>query len=228
MNAGIKEKMKNQENNHAYIDGANLHKGVVSARWDMDYKKFRIWPSEKYGVSRVYLFMGLIPKYNELYVHLQEAGFTLFFKEVVCDGDGKPKGNCDADMVLHAVCDAYEKKFDRAVLVTSDGDYACFVKFLLRQNKFLTILSPHPSKRCSVLLKRTNARISYIDDQRANLSRVQKEKAPDGDFHHKGLLRKYMSNVPNTHKKSRRLKSGFSTVQGAGSAHRLFLGSKIV
>jgi hypothetical protein len=34
-----------------------------------------------------------------------------------------------------------------------------------------------------------------------------------GTIPHKGLLRKYMLNVPNTHKKSRRVKSGFSTVQ---------------
>jgi hypothetical protein len=98
-----------KDNNFAYIDGANLHNGVNSLGWELDYKKFRVWLSEKYGVKTAYLFIGLIPKYKELYKHLQESGFTLVFKEVVYDGDGKPKGNCDADMVLQATRDAYGK-----------------------------------------------------------------------------------------------------------------------
>ena len=84
--------MKPKENNFAYIDGANLHKGVASLGWKLDYRRFRVWLSEKYGVKTAYLFIGLIPKYKELYTYLQESGFTLVFKEVVYDGSGKPKG----------------------------------------------------------------------------------------------------------------------------------------
>ncbi len=75
--------MKNEQNNFAYIDGANLHKGVEGLGWKLNYKRFRIWLKEKYGVRAAYLFIGLIPKYKELYKHLQEAGFTLIFKEVI-------------------------------------------------------------------------------------------------------------------------------------------------
>ncbi len=107
-----------------------MHKGIADFGWKLDYARFRIWLSEKYGVKNAYIFIGLIPKYNKLYTHLQECGFILIFKEVVYDGDGKAKGNCDADLVLHAMSDAYENKFDSAVLVSSDGDYASLVKFL--------------------------------------------------------------------------------------------------
>ena len=161
--------MIRKENSFAYIDGANLHKGITTLGWSMDYKRFRVWLSEKYGVSIAYLFIGLIPKYKELYKHLQECGFTLVFKEVIYDGDGKPKGNCDADLVLQATRDAYENKFDGALLIASDGDYAGLVRFLLGKHKFLVILSPHPKDKCSILLKRTGAKISYINDQRSNL-----------------------------------------------------------
>ncbi|TSC56014.1 MAG: Uncharacterized protein Greene071421_33 [Parcubacteria group bacterium Greene0714_21] len=172
--------MNLKEKNFAYIDGANLYKGVASLGWKLDYKRFRVWLSEKYGVRTAYLFIGLIPKYKELYKHLQESGFTLVFKEVVYDGDGKPKGNCDADLVLQATRDAYENKFEGAVIIASDGDYAGLVKFLLEKHKFLAILSPSNEKRCSILLKRTGARIAYINDQRSILG-AEKEKAPDGD-----------------------------------------------
>jgi hypothetical protein len=139
--------MISKENNFAYIDGANLYKGIESSGWHLDYHRFRVWLSEKYGVKKAYIFLGLIPRYKELYKYLQEAGFTLVFKEVVYSGDGRPRGNCDAELVLQATRDAYENKKDK----------------------------------CSILLKRTGAKISYIDEQRLHLELSQKEKAPDGD-----------------------------------------------
>jgi len=168
------------ENNFAYIDGANLDKGIKELGWSLDYKRFRVWLSEKYAVKRAYIFIGLIPKYKKLYTYLQECGFTLVFKEVVYDGDGKPKGNCDADFVLQTVRDYYENNFENAVIIASDGDYASLVNFLYEKNKLRIILSPAIEKKCSILLKRTGARISYINDQKSILE-IQNEKAPNAD-----------------------------------------------
>ncbi len=170
-----------KENNFAYIDGANLHRGVESSRWKLDYRRFRVWLFEKYAIQKAYLFIGLIPKYGDLYKYLQECGYTLVFKEVVYDSDGKAKGNCDADLVLQAACDVYEKKYDKVIIVASDGDYASLVKFLLNKQKLSVILSPRNKEKCSILLKRTGAKIAYINDQRSHLELVRKEKAPDGD-----------------------------------------------
>jgi len=158
--------MDKNKNNFAYIDGANLHKGVKSSGWRLDYKRFRVWLKEKYGVKNAYIFIGLIPKYKDLYAYLQECGFILIFKEVVYDGDGKAKGNCDADLVLQAAVDVYENKFDSAILVSSDGDYAGLVKFLIGRGKLMVVLSPHTKDKCSILLKRTNAPIAYLDEVR--------------------------------------------------------------
>lgn len=174
-------KMKNKENNFAYIDGANLYKGMDSLGWVLNYMRFRIWLTEKYRVKNAYIFIGLIPRYKELYKYLQECGFTLVFKEVIYDENGRPKGNCDADLVLQMTRDTYENKFDKAIIVSSDGDYAGLVKFLQEKKKLLVILSPSNEKKCSVLLKRTGAKIAYINDQRSNIELAQKEKAPDAD-----------------------------------------------
>lgn len=176
----MKKIIKEKENNVAYIDGANLHNGIFGLGWKLDYARFRVWLSDKYGVNRAYIFIGLIPKYKDLYTYLQEAGFTLVFKEVVYDGDGKPKGNCDADLVLQAVRDAYENKLDKAVIVSSDGDYAGLVKFLKERGKLKVILSPHTENLFSILLKRTGVSISYLKDQKSILQ-IRKEKAPDMD-----------------------------------------------
>jgi uncharacterized LabA/DUF88 family protein len=169
-----------KENNFAYIDGANLYNGIAGFGWKLDYARFRVWLREKYGVKTAYIFIGLIPKYKELYTYLQQCGFTLIFKEVIYDGDGKPKGNCDADLVLQATRDAYENKFDKAIIVSSDGDYAGLIKFLKERGKLKVILSPHAKDKCSILLKRTNAPITYMNDVRSFLEQ-RKEKAPDAD-----------------------------------------------
>ena len=158
-----------KENTYAFIDGANLHKGMITLGWKLDYKKFRVWLTEKFSVTRAYIFLGNIPQYGNLYAHLQECGYVIIFKEVVYDGDGKAKGNCDADLVLKTVQEHYEGGYDNAVIVSSDGDYASLVKFLLDKGKMKYILSPSNPKKCSVLLRRTQAKILYINTQRAHL-----------------------------------------------------------
>ena len=161
--------MRKPENNFAYIDGANLHKGVENLGWRLNYKRFRTWLKDKYRVLQAYIFIGLIPKNKDLYTSLQEAGFALVFKEITYGEDGRVKGNCDADLVLKATRDAYENNFNKAVLVSSDGDYAGLVKFLQEKDKFLAVVSPAMSQKCSVLLKRTNAKIAYLNDQKSIL-----------------------------------------------------------
>ena len=161
--------MLKKENNVAYIDAANLHNGSKSLGWELDYARFRVWLKEKYAVQTAYLFIGLIPKYKSLYTKLQKDGYTLVYKEVVYDGKGKPKGNCDADLVLQATRDVFESSFDGVVLVTSDGDYSSLVSFLKEKGKLVSVVSPADTTKCSVLLKRTNAKIVYLNDQKGNL-----------------------------------------------------------
>jgi uncharacterized LabA/DUF88 family protein len=171
-------------NNVAYIDGANLHKASKQLGWQLDYKKFRIWLNEKYGVRQAYLFLGLVPRYKAHYTLLQEFGYTLVFKEVVYDGTGQVKGNCDADVVVRAMRDVYEGNYAQVILISSDGDYASLIAFLIEKNKLRTVLSPAIAKKCSVLIKRTGAKIAYINDQRnilENKKTPQNEKTPDTD-----------------------------------------------
>ncbi len=179
--------MIKKQNNVAYIDGANLHKGIASFGWKLDYKRFRVWLREKYGIGQAYIFLGLLPKYKDLYENLQKAGFTLIFKEVIYDGDGKAKGNCDADLVVHAMKDSYEGSIGRVLLVSSDGDYTPLVKFLISKDKMLAVLSPYDTKKCSVLLKKTGVKISYINEQKSILEYLN-EKAPNADGTASGSL----------------------------------------
>ncbi len=162
--------------NIAYIDAANLDKALrMTLLWELDYKRFRKWLADKYKVERAYIFIGLIPRYKNLYNYLQECGFDLVFKDVLYD-TGKAKGNCDTDLVMQTTTDLYEGDLHKAIIVASDGDYAPLVKVLIGKDRLETILSPAPSSKCSILLKRTGAPIAYIDDQRHLLESKTKRR----------------------------------------------------
>mgnify|MGYP001160712600 FL=1 len=156
--------MKEELKNYAYIDGNNLYRGIESLGWKIDYKRLRVWLKDKYNINKAYIFIGLVPKYKDLYTFLQEAGFTLIFKETVYDGNGKIKGNCDADLVLRCLIDFYEDNINSVEIITSDGDYAGLIKFLKEKNKLRAVLSPSLEKKCSILIKRLNPVIVYLNN----------------------------------------------------------------
>jgi hypothetical protein len=159
--------------NVAYIDAANLDRSLRdSLGWQLDYKKFRVWLSEKYHVERAYLFIGLIPKYKNLYTYLQDCGFLLAFKDVMYHS-GKPKGNCDSDLLMQASSDFYEGDLNQAILVASDGDYAPLIRVLQSRDRLRAIISPAMAEKCSILLKRTHAPIAYLNDQRSILEHIE-------------------------------------------------------
>lgn len=157
-------------NNFAYIDGSNLHKGVKELGWHLDYKKFRTWLRDKYGVTKAYMFLGFIPNNTRLYRDLQNWGYTLVFKPTIPDGRGETKGNCDAEMVLQTVSDLYEDNYDNAIIVTGDGDFACLVTFLQEKGRLETLISPH-RKKASVLLRRAlSGNIVFLDEMQERLA----------------------------------------------------------
>jgi uncharacterized LabA/DUF88 family protein len=151
----------------AYIDGANLEHGVVDLGWELDYKRFRVWLSEKYSVTTAYFFNGKLRERADVYTALREAGFVLIFKETIKDRSGKVKGNCDAELILAAVVDYFELKYQKAVLISSDGDYSCLVRFWKGKDIIVSVISPR--NKCSKLLTRTDVPIVYLDTQRGLL-----------------------------------------------------------
>ena len=159
--------MIKDKNNYAYIDGANLHKGTVELGWMIDYGKFFTWMKDKYAVKVAYMFIGNVPKYASLYKKMKNAGFTLIFKDTTNDRYGQIKGNCDADLVLHATRDVFEKEYGNAIIVSSDGDFSGLVRFLQEKGKMEAVLSP--SNRCSIFLLRTGAPLTYLDQVREKI-----------------------------------------------------------
>ncbi|MDQ5971287.1 MAG: hypothetical protein QG566_233 [Patescibacteria group bacterium] len=150
------------KNSTAYIDSSNLKFGVKQSGWELDYKSFRSWLRDKFGVNRAILFMGLLPDNFEYYNYLQNIGYDISFKPTITSKEGKTKGNVDGELILTIAKDFYENKLESVVLVSGDGDYHCIVEFLKEKNIHIEIVSPN-RKYLSLLLKRTNVPIVILD-----------------------------------------------------------------
>ena len=168
--------MISREKNFAYIDGANLHKGIAELGWQLDYKKFRVWLREKYSVDKAYIFLGFIAINTNLYRDLQNWGYTVIFKPTIPNGYGELKGNCDAEMVLQAVSDMYEQNYDHAMLITGDGDFACLVRFLNERKKLKVVLSPSHKKASVLLRKAVPTKILFLERFKDRLIYTRKQQ----------------------------------------------------
>jgi uncharacterized LabA/DUF88 family protein len=167
--------MNKNENNYAFVDSQNLHLGIQKLGWKLDYRKFMVYLAEKYGVKKAYIFIGFVALNQSLYDHLQEAGFILKFKPTIPDAEGKIKGNIDADLVLRAALEFNE--YDKAVIVTSDGDFYSLVQHLYESAKLEVVLSPD-MEHCSTLLKRTaKEKIWFMNNLREKLEYKKKNAA---------------------------------------------------
>ena len=162
---------------YAFIDSQNLNLGtsktiyknkiVIYKGWRLDFRKFRRYLSDKFRVKKVFLFIGYIKQNQFLYKRLKSYGYELIYKPTVKDNFGKPKGNIDAELVLHAAAIEYPN-YDKAVIVSGDGDFTCLHEYLEKNGKLLRIIIPN-SKSESSLLKRYHKYKTFIEFDKEKL-----------------------------------------------------------
>lgn len=154
--------MKQGRNNYAFIDSQNLNLGIRGAGWRLDFERFRIYLREKYGVVKAFLFIGYIEENEPLYTFLKRVGYVCIFKPTLHLKDGRTKGNCDAELVLQAMIEF--NNFEKAVIVTGDGDFHCLVAYFIQQGKMGKLLVPN-QKKYSVLLRRFPSEyLAFVSD----------------------------------------------------------------
>ncbi len=159
--------MKKRQTNYAFIDGNNLHLSVKNIGWKLDYRKFRNHLADKYNVVKAYYFIGEVPGMESLYSNLKRYGFELIFKPPIHDKDGNYKGNVDAELVLQAMIDF--NNYDGAVIITSDGDFSCLVKYLNEAEKLKRLLAASRYGCSRYLRQAAGSRVDYMDDLKSKL-----------------------------------------------------------
>ncbi len=169
----------------AFIDSQNLNMGVncdvkrgskkTYSGWKLDFKKFRVYLKDKHKVDTAFIFIGNLPGNEGLYEYLQRAGYVLILKPTTSykDGDGKTKvkGNVDTDLVLYASAREINN-YDKAVIVSGDGDFLSLYDYLEEQDKLGIILVPNKQNYSSLLNKYSK----YFDFVSVNKKKLEKEK----------------------------------------------------
>ena len=172
--------MRKHENNYAFIDSQNLNLSIQALGWKLDFVKFRRYLKDKYSVSKAYLFLGYIEGNNDLYTALQVAGFICIFKPTLTYKDGTTKGNCDAELVLWAMIEY--PSYDKAIIVTGDGDFYCLINYLVEKNKLLVVLIPNKLKFSALLkFKLFRPYLRYMNELRDKLAYDHNKKRPHKD-----------------------------------------------
>jgi len=151
---------------YAFIDSQNLNLAIkndlhdkngnlIYKGWTLDFGKFHVLLKNKYRVEKTFLFIGYKAGNENLYTYLQKIGYILIFKPILVSKDGSVvKGNVDAELVLQAMIEI--ANYDKAIVVSGDGDFHCLIEYLISKNKFYKLLIPNKRRFSSLLRKFAN------------------------------------------------------------------------
>ena len=101
---------------------------------------------EKEGPKMAEAMLILLSRHLQrirFYLKLEQFGYELYLKPVKLyeqeDGLTKRKANCDVDMAFYLMKE--KDNFDKAVILSGDGDFLPVLKFLKQQNKEVLVLA---------------------------------------------------------------------------------------
>lgn len=193
-------------NTYAFIDSQNLNLGTQRMGWKLDWRKFRKFLLDEYNVTNAFMFIGYMAENEQLYEYMHELGFLIVLKptldvaaihpdeetaaEIAAhtpeqakakkEADEKEKvpikGNIDADLVLYAMKEF--PNYDKAIIVSGDGDFFGLAEYLDQQGKLAYILTPN--WQYSSLLKSFEAKIIRLDQLRRQLTYFDRKKSTSG------------------------------------------------
>ena len=188
----------------AFIDAQNIAKGIKNSGWSINWSTFRQWLATNYNVSQAYMYIGYIEKNKDLYLQLNNNGFNIDLKQMLKSGretkfnSEEVKGNVDVDLTLGVWREA--DHYDKAIIVTGDGDFASLVQHLLKQKKLKKIIVP---EFYSALYQPFENYIVKINDYREELVYIKGENK----FQNKASRESRVLNTPRVAQKRAVLKT---------------------
>jgi uncharacterized LabA/DUF88 family protein len=174
-------------NNYAFIDSQNLNLSIQQLGWKLDFYRFRRYLRDKYGVSRAFIFVGYMEENEDLYEHLRQVGYEIIFKPTLSYKDGTTKGNVDAELVLHTMIEW--PNYDKAVIISGDGDFYSLAAHLIEHDKLCKLIIPN-KHGYSALLKRFDSQyLAFVSDLGRKMEYHSRRKEPRSDQPDQGALR---------------------------------------
>ena len=174
-----------------FIDAENIRNSVHEYLYeDIDYTKLVNWLNKK-GLNGIFFYAGIElgdMEKRKKYEGLGTIGYKVFLKDVVsykqkpwklqttcpfCKklfirdtyNKDKKKANCDADLTLDLISQAYMNNFDEAIIMSGDGDFESVYLHLVNVlKKKVTVLATgdvHTNKKIKDLGK--TGTIQFLD-----------------------------------------------------------------
>lgn len=136
-----------EESNIAFIDAQNLRKTLLNHNTTLDFYKFREYLRKRFNAKRAVVFLGWAKWLREDYKYYYRAGFEIEFKDAIPyieHGRRVMKANVDIDMAVSVLGEHYGE-YDKAIIVTGDGDFIPLVRFLRKKNLLKALIIPNIS-----------------------------------------------------------------------------------
>lgn len=168
---------------YAFIDAANViyHNSDFNP-WKIDLRKLIKYLNERFGVSKTFYYGGIDDR-NKVQVRICQKmkswGFILRLnpvKHFVNDrGEWYTKADVDSRMtfeMMHLL-----PEYDRAVVLTGDGDFFWVLDYLLQQKERVWLLAS-PKKTAKELKTLFGHRFTSLDDTRRWIEYIKREADP--------------------------------------------------
>ncbi len=192
------EKQNKKQVTFAFIDASNIIYGARAEGWFIDQKKLIMYLKNKFQVKKAFFYYGKDskdPKKEAFLSKLRQFGFILRIKEIKRFGK-KTKANCDVDLTMDMLLKINE--YNRAIVLSGDGDFFPLLQYLKNQKKQLVVIAS-PKRTAREIKKFIGQRFINFGNLRYFLERkLTNKKGEDpklGSF--PGIMRKSISKVKN-------------------------------
>ena len=172
--------MNKEERVYVYIDGSNLYYNLKRnncSSVNFDFKAFidsfvgdRRLEGVRYYIGHVIKKRGDLKRerlywfQKELFCRLRVAEFHIVKGRIRRIGNVFTEKGVDVRIAIDLVEGAYENHYDKALLVSSDGDLAPAIDMVRRKNKAVEIVSFKDNPSYSLIQKANYRHFIGIDD----------------------------------------------------------------
>ena len=175
-----------------FIDNSNIFKGFRKYNTKVDYEKLKNIIARGRDLKDIFLYEGVVypmsPQKKKWYEDLKrKSGYVIkaSFDKIAANDAIEKK--IDIKMAIDIISLAYENAYDKAVLVSGDGDFIPVVNKLKEMNKSVELWAFKYSLSNALMVKIEEGNLFYLDDILMNISIMNKENPKEPD---KPLIKK--------------------------------------
>ena len=177
----------------AFIDASNIYYGTKEAGWKIDFEKLKSYLVSRFDVSRIFYF-GAINEAEKFDVKLQEElislGYELMLVTLKKFRNGKKKADTDSRMTFEMM--KIKDEYDRAVVLTGDGDFFWVLNYLKEVKEKIWLLGM-ANRTAGELTKLFGSSFIHLGNVRKTVEKIEKKEKDATFASSSGVLTSYQN-----------------------------------